>query len=79
MDREGVLRQLQQLLVVETALMHCCGYPTRMTFELFLQRFSPLCEGGEGGEGCEAVLRAAKLQNGHVGRTQVRALLTVCL
>ncbi|KAJ7533864.1 hypothetical protein O6H91_13G068100 [Diphasiastrum complanatum] len=75
-DNRNVLHQLRCGGVLEAVRISCAGYPTRQSFDEFLDRFSLLApEVLEGNydekEATEKILLKAKLGNYQIGKTKV--------
>lgn len=78
-----VLHQLQQLRVLDTALIQSCGYPVHMSYSTFTQQYGVLLLRGThlqaSRETCQHVLETTRLEEWRLGKSQVRSLsLMVC-
>ncbi len=74
---EVVLDQLQELKVLDTALMQSCGYPVRLNHDKFFVNYHVLLspqatsECDTLAEKCEKILQEAAVKNYHVGTNSV--------
>ena len=73
-----MLHQLQQLRVLDTALIQSCGYPVHMSYSTFTQQYGVLLLRGThleaSRETCQQVLETMKLEEWRLGKSQVRNL-----
>ena len=72
-----VLHQLQQLRVLDTALIQSCGYPVHMSYSTFTQQYGVLLLRGThleaSRETCQRVLETTRLEEWRLGKSQVRS------
>ena len=73
-----MLHQLQQLRVLDTALIQSCGYPVHMSYSTFTQQYGVLLLRGThleaSRETCQHVLETTRLEEWRLGKSQVRSL-----
>ena len=73
-----MLHQLQQLQVLDTALIQSCGYPVHMSYSTFTQQYGVLLLQGThleaSRETCQHVLETMRLEEWRLGKSQVRSL-----
>ena len=78
-----VLHQLQQLRVLDTALIQSCGYPVHMSYSTFTQQYGVLLLRGThlevSRETCQQVLETVRLEEWRLGKSQVRSLFDYLL
>jgi len=75
-----VLRQLQHLRVLDTALIQSCGYPVHMSFRSFTKQFATVLMRDTtlepSPETCQQALEISGLQEWRIGKSQVREILS---
>ncbi|XP_042045753.1 myosin-6-like [Salvia splendens] len=75
-ENSNVLQQLRCGGVMEAIRISCAGYPTRKTFQEFINRFKILDPSASNGScdevtGCKKLLQKAALQGYQIGKTKV--------
>lgn len=80
-DRDLVLNQLQQLRVLDTALIQSYGYPRHVHREVFVEQYGELLSKANSvepsTENCRKILQVARLEDWEIGNTKVSAYI-VC-